>query len=69
MYAIVGATGKVGSKIAASSSTDGENVRMISRNEESLKPFVSQSHAFVGDATDTEFLTSAFSDAEAVFVS
>ncbi|HWR71615.1 MAG TPA: NAD(P)H-binding protein, partial [Nitrospirota bacterium] len=69
MYTIVGATGKVGSKIAMILLRMGENVRMISRNEERLKPFVAQGATpFVGDVTDTEFLTSAFSEAEAVFV-
>ncbi len=69
MYTIVGATGKVGSKVAMILLRMGENVRMIGRNEERLKPFVAQgAMPFVGDATDTEFLTRAFSGSDAVFL-
>ena len=69
MYTIVGATGKIGSKVSMTLLRMGENVRMIGRGEERLKPFVSQGATpFVGDASDTEFLIRAFTGAEAVFV-
>lgn len=69
MYAIVGATGKIGSKVSMTLLRMGENVRMIGRDETRLKPFVSQgAMPFVGDASDTEFLIRAFSGAVAVFV-
>lgn len=69
MYTIVGATGKVGSKVSMILLRMGENVRMIGRSEERLKPFIAQGATpFVGDASDTGFLSKAFSGAEAVFV-
>lgn len=68
MYAIMGATGKVGSKIADILLNKGEKVRVISRSETKLNPFKDRgAEIAAGDAVDVEFLTKAFTGADAVF--
>ena len=68
MYVIVGATGRVGSRVADRLLTAGKRVRVISRSFDRLKNFMSRgAEPFAGDAADTEFLTRAFSGATAVF--
>lgn len=68
MITILGATGKVGSKIADILIKKGEKVRLISRSADKLRPLVSPNvQAFAGDAKETEFLVKAFKDSDAVF--
>jgi uncharacterized protein YbjT (DUF2867 family) len=68
MITILGATGKVGGKIADILIKKGEKVRLVARSADRLRPFVSkQAQALAGDALDVEFLVKAFKDADAVF--
>lgn len=68
MYTILGATGSVGKKIVETLAAQGEKVRMVARSEDRLRPLVGKyAEAFAGDILDTEFLTQAFTGAEAVF--
>jgi uncharacterized protein YbjT (DUF2867 family) len=68
MYAIVGATGNIGSKLTDLLLQKGRRVRMIARSREAMQPAVLRgAEAMAGDATDPEFLTRAFTGAEAVF--
>jgi len=68
MIAILGATGNVGSKIAAILAKKNEPIRVISRTADRLRPLVSKTvTAFAGDAKETEFLVKAFTDVDAVF--
>jgi uncharacterized protein YbjT (DUF2867 family) len=68
MYVIFGATGNTGSAIAENLLAKGEKVRVIGRSEERLAKLSGQgAEAFVGDATDSTFLTQAFGGARAVY--
>lgn len=68
MYAIMGATGNVGSKVADNLLSRGEKVRVVARSEEKLKPFMDRgAEVAAGDAVDVSFLTKAFTGANAVF--
>jgi uncharacterized protein YbjT (DUF2867 family) len=68
MYAIMGATGNVGGKTADLLLSKGEKVRVIGRSEERLKQFSDRgAEIAAGDASDTAFLTGAFTGADAVF--
>jgi len=68
MYTILGATGNVGKKIVETLAAQGEKVRMVARSEDRLRPLVGKhAEAFAGDILDTEFLTQAFTGADAVF--
>ncbi len=68
MYAITGATGNIGSKIADILLARGEKVRVIGRDAARLRLFVDKgAEAAVGDLKDTPFLTGAFTGATAVF--
>lgn len=68
MYAIIGATGHIGSRIADNLLAKGKAVRLISRDAARLQQYVTRgAAAAVGDLTDTAFLTTAFSGATAVF--
>ena len=68
MIAILGATGKVGGKIAENLIKMGEPVRLVARSADRLRPFVGkQAVAFAGDANNTEFLVKAFKDVDTVF--
>jgi uncharacterized protein YbjT (DUF2867 family) len=68
MYAITGATGNIGSRVADILLAKGEQVRVIGRNADSLKWFAERgAEAAVGNLKDTAFLTRAFSGANAVF--
>ena len=68
MYAIMGATGNVGGKVADELLRRGEKVRVIARSEEKLKLFRDRGAEIAGgDAADTGFLTKAFTGADAVF--
>ncbi len=68
MYVIMGATGNIGSKLANILLDKGENIKVIGRSAERLKPFVDcGAEAAVGDASDAAFLTDTFKGADAVF--
>jgi uncharacterized protein YbjT (DUF2867 family) len=68
MYVILGATGHTGSAIAENLLAKGEKVRVIARSKERLAKLSGQgAEAFVGDATDSTFLTQAFGGARAVY--
>jgi uncharacterized protein YbjT (DUF2867 family) len=68
MYAITGATGNIGSKVAASLLARGEKVRLVSRDAARLQHFVEQgAEPAVGNLTDVRFLTDTFTGVKAVF--
>ncbi len=68
MYVITGATGNVGSKVAANLQAKGKPVRMLGRSEEKLKSIFSNKAEFkAGDILNSEYLTGAFTGATAVF--
>lgn len=68
MYAITGASGNVGSKIAEGLLKAGKKVRIIARDESKLKHLESLgAEIFTCDIKDAEYLTRAFGGAEAVF--
>lgn len=68
LVTVTGATGNVGGAIAERLLKAGHKVRAIGRNKEKLGPLVSKgAEAVVGDQADAEFLTEAFTGAEAVF--
>lgn len=68
MYVITGATGNIGSKICWNLLNKNQKIRAIGRDATRLQPFVDKgAEAAVGDLTDTEFLTRAFTGATAVF--
>ena len=68
MYAIIGATGHIGSRVADILLSKGEKVRVIGRDISRLQQYVSRgAEAAVGDLHDTSFLTGAFKGTEAVF--
>jgi len=69
MFAITGATGNIGSKVAGILLERGEKVRVIGRDAARLRLFVTRgAEAAVGDLKDTDFLTGALSGVEAAFV-
>jgi uncharacterized protein YbjT (DUF2867 family) len=68
MYAITGATGNIGSKIADLLLAREEQVRVIGRNAAGLQRFVDKgAEAAVGDLMDGAFAARAFGGATAVF--
>lgn len=68
MYVIMGATGNIGSKLANILLEKGEEIKVIGRSAERLKPFVDHgAEAAVGDISDAVFLTNTFKGADAVF--
>jgi len=68
MYAIIGATGNIGSKTADILLDQGETVRVIGRSALRLQRFIDKgAEAAVGDLRDTEFLADAFSGTTTVF--
>lgn len=68
MYAIIGATGHIGSRMADILLGKGEKVRVIGRDITRLQPYVNRgAEAAAGDLRDTAFLTSAFKGVDAVF--
>jgi uncharacterized protein YbjT (DUF2867 family) len=68
MYAITGATGHIGSRIAGLLLEKGKPVRVIGRNFERLSGLVGKgAEACVGTLEDAKFLSEAFAGAEAVF--
>jgi uncharacterized protein YbjT (DUF2867 family) len=68
MYAIIGATGHIGSQAADLLLARGEKVRVIGRSAASLQRFVDKgAEAVVGDLLDNTFAARAFTGATAVF--
>src|SRR5512138_2860791 len=68
MYAIIGATGNIGSRVADILLGKGEKVRVVGRDSARLQQYVNRgAEAAVGDLQDTSFLTGAFKGVEAVF--
>jgi len=68
MIVVMGASGNVGSAVASELLDRGENVRVIGRSAEHLQSLVARgAEAAVGNATEVNFLTEAFSGATAVF--
>lgn len=69
MYTVLGATGNIGSVITKTLLEKGEKVRAVGRNMARLQAFVQKgAEAFVGDVTDAEAMTRAFSGARAAFL-
>lgn len=68
MYAITGATGNIGSRVADILLARGEKVRLISRDAARLQQYVERgAEPAVGDLKDTKFLTEAFTGVKAVY--
>ena len=68
MYAIIGATGHIGSRVADILLGKGEKVRVIGRDRGRLQQYVNRgAEAAVGDLKDPSFLTGAFKGVDAVF--
>jgi uncharacterized protein YbjT (DUF2867 family) len=68
MYAITGATGHIGSRVADLLLVRGEKVRLISRDAARLQRFVERgAEPAVGDLLDVKFLSEAFAGVKAVF--
>jgi len=68
MYAITGATGNIGSKVADILLAKGEKVRLISRDAARLQRYVERgAEPAVGDLKDVKFLTETFKGVKAVF--
>ena len=68
MYAITGATGNIGSKVADILLAKGDKVRVIGRSADKLRVFVDKgAEAAVGNLKDAAFVTRAFSGAQSVF--
>jgi uncharacterized protein YbjT (DUF2867 family) len=65
----MGATGNIGSKLADRLLAKNQHVKVIGRFADRLKPYVDRgATAVVGDAGDSDFLSKAFADSNAVFV-
>lgn len=68
MYAIIGATGHIGSRVVNLLLNKGEKVWVIGRDVSRLQQFVKRGAvAAAGDLHDTAFLTGAFEGAKTVF--
>jgi uncharacterized protein YbjT (DUF2867 family) len=68
MITILGATGKVGSKIAALLGKKGIRTRLVARSADRLRTLVDKrTEAMAGDAGDTDFLVKTFQGSDAVF--
>ncbi|HYA64222.1 MAG TPA: NAD(P)H-binding protein [Candidatus Sulfotelmatobacter sp.] len=69
MYTVLGATGNIGSVITKTLLEKGEKLRVVGRNAARLHPFVQKgAEPFIGDVTDAEALTRAFTDVRAAFL-
>jgi uncharacterized protein YbjT (DUF2867 family) len=68
MYAITGATGNTGRRIAEALLSKGKKVRVIGRDAERLKSLAKKgAEAFVGSLDDAAAMTRAFSGAKAAY--
>ena len=66
---VLGATGTVGSKIAAILLNEGHKVTLIARHTEKLEKYrVQGAEIIAGDITDVDTLTNAFKKADSAFV-
>ncbi len=69
MIAITGATGNTGSVAAKALLAKGEKVRAIGHHQQRLQPLVALgAEAFVGNASDAASMTTAFKNADAVYL-
>jgi uncharacterized protein YbjT (DUF2867 family) len=69
MYTILGAAGNIGSVIARTLLDKGEKVRVVGRHAAKLHPFVQKgAESFIGDVTDSEAMTRAFTGVRAAFL-
>jgi len=67
-YTVLGATGNTGNPIALALLEAGHNVRAVGRTADRLAALVQAgAEAHVGDITDADFLTTAFTGADAVY--
>jgi len=67
-YTIIGASGHTGQIVANTLLDHGHQVRVIGRNAATLEPLVARgAEAFLGKLDDVDFLTRAFSGADAVY--
>jgi uncharacterized protein YbjT (DUF2867 family) len=68
MFAVMGASGNIGSRISENLLSKGEKLRVLGRSIERLRRFADKgARAFVGDASDSSFLLDAFRDSKAIF--
>lgn len=68
MYVITGATGNTGKIVASSLLEAGKKVRIICRHADKAKDLTNKgAELCIGDASNTEFLKSAFKGAKAVY--
>lgn len=68
MYVIIGATGNTGKAVAKNLIAKGQKVRVIGRNAERLRALTAQgAEPFVCDVADAGALTTAFTNARAVY--
>ncbi len=69
MIVITGATGKIGSKVATQLLAKGEIIKVIGRNAEDLETLkTSGAEIAVGQMSDVQFLSTAFTNAKAVLL-
>ncbi|MCA9787220.1 MAG: NmrA family NAD(P)-binding protein [Calditrichaeota bacterium] len=69
MYVIMGASGHIGSRLAATLLEKGQAVRVVGRSRDRLQNLVSLgAEAAIGDQLDRDFLRTAFAGAKGVFV-
>ena len=69
MYVVTGASGNTGSTLAYALLDAGQQVRVIARNPDHLRPFAARGAETVSaDLTDTAKLTTAFTGAKGVYV-
>lgn len=68
MYVIMGASGNTGKPLAMALLKAGKKVRVLSRTEEKVKELKAQgAEVMIGDSSDVNFLTKAFTGATAVY--
>ncbi|MCU1306137.1 MAG: Epimerase [Acidobacteriaceae bacterium] len=68
MYVVTGATGRTGQVVTKRLLANGQKVRAIGRSSDRLRPLVAEgAEPFVGDLTDQQALTKAFSGARGVY--
>ena len=68
IFALTGATGNIGSVLTETLLSRGYQIRAIGRSRERLQPLVDKgAEALLGSLEDAEFLTRAFTGANAVF--
>lgn len=68
MYVVLGASGHTGSIVANKLLDHGKQVKVVGRDVQKLEPLVDRgAEPFIGDMTDSDALTRAFTGAEAVY--